>query len=503
MPTVGSLIVVLSADSAKFEAAMGRARRSTSETQAAIKRLEREGLDRMTAGMTVAGSSWQQGMQRISAANRVGEAAMQRTAQAVGQLPPGFRKAENAIVNMGLEMVGLQGKAGKLSEGLLMMGVGGTVTLALTAGLALGGAAYRFFTRDVQKAREEQERFAEQTREAAASRLRRDNPVEGFRAQLAALSTEAAQLNRDLERAKQGRTTIDAKTGLSTTVVDPAAVRRAQAALDDFRVRATEVSHQFIDAMDEMAKRNAKAVDQITYDWNRVRNLFLDEALGRVTRQREQAFERRMREIEEMFSSPTRLKLDVPTGDEIFRDVEASAARVASSTGAATLKAIERTAVARQLQMAAFVQETWLSAARNIQSAMADTFMGIFEGQVRSLNDFARSVVRIVQRSIAEILAAQAATGLAPIFRGVFGVAAGAAGGAAGVGGTGPNGWGGSALRAPSAQVLQQTIVYAPQVTAIDAQDTARFFRRHRGQLLAEVARGVQGSAAAAAAVRG
>lgn len=502
MPTVGSLIVVLSADSAKFEAAMGRARRSTSETQAAIKRLEREGLDRMTAGMTVAGSSWQQGMQRISAANRVGEAAMQRTVQAVNQLPPGFRKVENAIINMGLGMVGLQGKAGKLSEGLLMMGLGGPVLLALTAGLAIGGAAYRYFTRDVEKAREEQEKFAEQTRQAAASRLRRDNPVEGFRSELLALSTEAAKLNRDLDRAKQGRTTTDAKTGLSTTVVDPAAIRRAQQALDDFRIRATEVSHQFIDAMDEMAKRNTKAVDKITYDWSRVRNVFMDEALDRVTRQREQAFERRMREIEEMFSSPTRLKLDVPTGDEIFRDVETSAARVASSTGAATLKAIEQTAVARQLRMAEFVKETWLSAARNIQSAMADTFMGIFEGQIRSLNDFARSVVNIVQRSIAEILAAQATAGLAPVLRGVFGAASGAATGGAGVAGTGPNGWGGSALRAQPANIVQN-IVYAPQVTAIDSQDTARFFRRHRGQLLAEVARGVQGSAAAAAAMRG
>lgn len=495
MATIGTLVVALVSDTARFEQGFVRARRQSDELERAMRQLEKGGLDRLTAGMTASAaqtgkvSDW---MRRLGDASSQTAGTIAQTARGGEALSAGFRKAENAIIDVGLKMVGLDGKAAKLAEGLLLMGVGGSVTLAVAGGLALLGTAYHALTRETREAAEQQRAFADRTREAAAQRLRSERPAEGFKEDFRRLSQEAEQLNRDLAEARRPRTFVDRQDRVHT-LVDQQAIAAAEQRLADFRTRATEVARQYLEAMGRLSEGTRTTADQITYDWGRVRNVFAEEITDRLGKERVQAFERRQRAIQDMITSRQAPSRFDQSPDELAREVERAANRAGDRAGQATLERIAKTAQGRQKALADFTEEVWKSAARNIQSATASTFESIFNGQLKSLAAFASSVVGIVQRAVAEILAAQTVSGLGPILRNAFGGGGGipAAPDTSFIGGANA-GIPRSFNRAPV--VVHQHITYAPTVHAIDAQGVQQFYRRTRGTMIAELARAAQDS---------
>lgn len=471
MATIGTLVVALVSDTARFEQGIIRARRQSDELERAMRQLEKGGLDRLTAGMTASAaqtskvSDW---MRRLGDASSQVSGTVTQTARAGEAMAAGFRKAENAIVDMGLQAIGLDGKLARVVEGLLLLGVGGTVTLAVTAGLAVIGGLIRARTEEMdalsRSSNDARQRLAEAFRERQAS------STEGLQRDLVAEQRRFALLSQTL----QGQ-------GPSAKLLESLA--ESSAAIQELQAR-----------IETLADRNHKATEKITYDWGRVRNVFTDEITDRLTRESAKMFEQRQRAIQEMLSSrqgPIRFD---QSPDELAREVERAANRAGDSAGRVTLERIAKTAQARQQALAQFTEEVWKSAARNIQSATASTFESIFNGQIKSLASFARSVVGIVQRAVAEILAAQTVSGLGPFLRGAFGGGSGIPA-APDTSFLGPANTGiptGGFSRAQP--VVHQYITYAPTVHAIDAQGVQQFYRRTRGSLIAELARAAQDS---------
>lgn len=416
--------------------------------------------------------------------------AERRVAGFGGAAREGFRKAENALTDLGLSVVGLDGKLGKLAEGALLLGVGGTATLALTAGLAAVGVAIRAVSTagDAQagKLKEIADRYdgvAEAAKRASRTQMELDRAtLEGRLRQL-----RTTPLTNDMQGWKTLFKGLTLPGGWQQAVQqERAEVLEALAAVDtaladfDRRQRERETAARPKLPGADVFRQQADAMRLLEGSLRSQGNFELD-----LLRQRKAAAGER-----------------APTPDA-FDTLEASL-RTLQPAVEATLKKIDQSWVGQQTRMAAFTQEVWLQAARNIESALANTFNDLFTGQLRSLEDFARSVVAIVQRALAEILAAQVAAGLTPILRSAFSPAAPGgvdAGTVAGVG----TGIQGGMLRAGGGQpvVVHQHFSYAPQVAAIDAQDAARFFKTNRAALLGEMARMAQDSDTAARALGG
>lgn len=489
MATIGTLVIALVSDSARFEQGMARARRQTDELEKAIRQLEKGGLDRMAAGMTASAaqtskvSDW---MRKLGDASSQTSTALTKTTTAAASASGGFRKVENAIVDMGLKVVGLDGKMGRMAEGFLELGVGGPVTLAVTGGLLLVGGAVAAVTRQAREAQKAYDDYLASLQQTSA---------------LALVGAQVDQMQKKLAAPQFGNTSrvgnwLLGLFGMGST--------RTEQIMQ--LTQAQQIYAQLLEAFDAKRKetdaefRKRAAREAGSYDFGRVRNPYFEELAHNEGRRRLQEFEERQRQIRAMFSDLGKLSPDAPSEEEIYRSVEQSAARAASRAGESVLKRIEATAIGRQQQMAKFVEAVWVSAAQNIQSATADVFQSIFNGQIKSLGDFARSVVGIVQRAIAEILAAQATAGLAPFLRVAF------AGAGSGIPAAPDTSWlgganGGVPTSFSRAQATVVNVTYAPTVYAIDAQNTQRFLRQNRASLAAEVGRVVGESSMARAAL--
>jgi len=91
---------------------------------------------------------------------------------------------------LAVELAGANAMAGRLASGMFMFGVGGTVTLAITAGLALMAGAFRFFTRDARAA-------AAGAKQVSASLLELRNAADPTRALKLELMIAQGGLARD------------------------------------------------------------------------------------------------------------------------------------------------------------------------------------------------------------------------------------------------------------------------------------------------------------------
>jgi hypothetical protein len=272
--TIGTLVVALVSDTARFEQGIIRARRQSDELERAMRQLEKGGLDRLTAGMTASAaqtskvSDW---MRRLGDASSQVSGTVTQTARAGEAMAAGFRKAENAIVDMGLQAIGLDGKLARVVEGLLLLGVGGTVTLAVTAGLAVIGGLIRARTEEMdalsRSSNDARQRLAEAFRERQAS------STEGLQRDLVAEQRRFALLSQTL----QGQ-------GPSAKLLESLA--ESSAAIQELQAR-----------IETLADRNHKATEKITYDWGRVRNVFTDEITDRLTRESAKMFEQPSRRV--------------------------------------------------------------------------------------------------------------------------------------------------------------------------------------------------------------
>lgn len=108
----------------------------------------------------------------------------------------GFTTFSTNISRVALNMVGLEGASGRVVESLLLLGAGGAATIAIAAGIAVLGAAYRGLTSDLRKARDEANKLDEQLERTAASGAPE-------RIQLA---QERAKLQADLDKVKANLT---------------------------------------------------------------------------------------------------------------------------------------------------------------------------------------------------------------------------------------------------------------------------------------------------------
>lgn len=491
MSIVGNLIVLLTADSAKFEQSMQTARRRTKEMQAAIQDLQRGGLDRLAAGMTFA-TSQQSRWQQLSAQGASNLESLKRstenvTRSVVGGIE-GFRKFENAITDMGLKVVGLDGKTGKLAEGLLTMGVGGTVTLAITGGLLLIGGAMKKLEEATRKSHDEWEKYLES--------LRQNTPLALLGGELDYQKAKLMGLKESLEQVNRVSAGMSRADYLSETKEINDAIAKQQA---------------LVDGLDKQYRTMVKGLKDASHD-DTIQVLpgtrqGMAARAWADARQVVSATRYLMSEVDRLLNRPDRNRLSDPeqragaTPEEQARMLSATIGARSTAMigiGGQITKGIDQAAARaaeRQKQLAEFTVEVWRSAGRNIQSSLADTFTQLFNGQIRSLRDFARSVVSIVQKALAEILAARIAAGVGGTLVSAFAGAAGVAtepGGATSLPAS-------SSVMAPTSQPINVQL----QVYAIDAPGVQQFFQQHRQEVGRQVVDLIRADSMFAAAVRG
>lgn len=265
MATIGNLIVLLTADSAKFEQNMQSARKRTKEMQQAIQELQRSGMDRLAAGMTFA-TTQQQRWQQLSAQGAINLQNLKRSAEgttrAIGGGVEGFRKFENAIVDVGLGLVGLQGKAGKAAEGLLLMGAGGAVTLALTAGITIIVGLYRLLTAEARKVKEEQDKIIKPLEDRFAGLREKFKPEEVAKERIVAITTQTAEANRKLQEEMARPFTINAKTGLQSGGPSATAIKELRDELTKLGQAAFVAGMIYLDAMNALNSEKAREAER-------------------------------------------------------------------------------------------------------------------------------------------------------------------------------------------------------------------------------------------------
>jgi hypothetical protein len=328
----------------------------------------------------------------------------------------GFRKAENAITNLGLGMVGLTGKTGRLAEGLLMMGVGGPVMLALTAGLAAGALAYRHFTSATAEARKETDALIDTLVKAAQAR--RDALDPGAKARRALLGGEEEgeglqarydRLQKQLATARQGSVVTD-EAGGAHKFVDSKEVARLEAELRKVAQAMAEVGQTYLDAMSKGHKKPKDA-----FDWFGVPQPdHIKEMLQVIADARAKLAD----------SDPWAELVKKQQGT--FKDRQTDSIDAEFEKAKAGVFQIERPAVfAKMEEDAKLWQETWENAIRGTQSAFADFFESIGQEGFRMVSIF-EAIAKTIQRTLAEAAAQQLTAGL-------FGAGAGGGGGIGGL----------------------------------------------------------------------
>lgn len=182
----------------------------------------------------------------LDVANRQGSvtAATNRATTATGDFRAGLSKASNALTNLAGDALGANNKIANFAEGLLTMGVGGTVVTAVSAGILAIAATYAILTKETREAekatndliaaelkraearapqglrsgqviRAEIDRLQDEIRQTKALldfRRAGGGATSALEERLASLSLELAQARRALREARGGAVVLDELT---------------------------------------------------------------------------------------------------------------------------------------------------------------------------------------------------------------------------------------------------------------------------------------------------
>lgn len=112
---------------------------------------------------------------------------------AASRFREGFVRASQSVTNLAGDLVGVNNKVANLAEGLLTLGVGGPVTAAVAAGIAVLAVAMRMLGGATREAQEQWEAYLKS--------LQRPSPLALVGAALDAQREKVERLTRSLERA--------------------------------------------------------------------------------------------------------------------------------------------------------------------------------------------------------------------------------------------------------------------------------------------------------------
>lgn len=301
MASIGDISATLRADTAQFTQGMAQAAQSvngvavsTEKAGNAVVSLEaqlataegRLGQLRgafASLGIPAAGKEFQDVTARVAALRaqlgraqtdlaRTGNAAqsaagpLANAGAASGQMAQGLNKIRGPLTSVATGLAGLPGPVGNLASKLLGFAVGGGVTVAVTAGLAAVALA---FTKLREKAVAESKRVEESVAGLVQSYQERTGAV--VRRGVEDARDQLAQAQRELEAAQRG-TTVAASRGSARptqTIVDPAAVRAAEAevvrlsqALDEANRQLTEFNTPHAERAEALAAQMRTLAEQ-------------------------------------------------------------------------------------------------------------------------------------------------------------------------------------------------------------------------------------------------
>lgn len=169
----------------------------------------------------------------------------------------GVRTLATAFSTLAASSVGLRGGLGSLVSTLGLMGPGAAVTIGVTAGIALIAAAYEALTGPARRAKEETDKLIDSLQKAAKARLGLD-VIENK----ATLSAALAGTNAKLAALQSAPDRVDAKTGLSTSGLNPAAIAQAKAELSKLSLAIVELNAKASDKAIEAIEKEKNAREQ-------------------------------------------------------------------------------------------------------------------------------------------------------------------------------------------------------------------------------------------------
>lgn len=514
----------------------------------AIKRIQQSlGVDRVAAGMTFAASGaakWQEGLRRLSEQAGSTGGHVDRLRIVAEGSGTGFRKAQTALTNLGLGMVGLRGPTGKLAEGLLMLGLGGPVMLGVVGGLAAIGFAYHKLTEQTRKLKEEVEKFAEAQLKAAATRrnpfAELDEGATKTRLRIVQLQNQLATLRERSAAAGRGGDVLFGK-GIENTVneierlsgvlraADAARAESGQKLVNSLRTQlalyglSAEAAQRAAIAASVASERDVPAANEAIALLNLIEKKRLEtEAREKHLKALRAEREEYMRLLEAMtrakfdaLQAPV-LELKLPTTqgartvDQIRQAQRENRAFIEKMIGFdPTGKPDDMDVFRRKLgvpdmapvkEAADLYRQTWKNAIEGVQRSFADFFSNLFE-EGTSLVTFFRNAARAIQSAFANLLAQQTTNWLGTILK--FG--ASVAGGGSGIPSAPTDTIAVGPVLSQRAAPASEPIIIAPQfyVSSLGTADAAAALMQMSPVVTAAVVRGVETSAFARRALQG
>lgn len=433
---------------------MERARQTTERLEKQFKRLQREGLDRVSAGMTIASDRWANGLRNLEMQQASTVISTARLAGAAEHGVVGFRRFETAVMGLGLEVVGVHGKVARMAEFLLTLGVGGTVALALTGGLAVVGAVWDKVSEKTRKAAEETKKFVEEQLKAARLRADPNADILSGREATSARATELRRQITELEGTRRGLIQNFSIPGLGG-MENMATLQAVTTALGKLRTELEPLEKAVTASSGAMAVKGQElvrtlALQAATFGMSEEAAqryaISMDGSLSPAIRKSATALLTQIQHLRETKEAQDAAK---KAAEQLAAETEAfwlSIDRVANLAGpkmVARLKELEKAqkdalgdsimagfeqakgrtwqikspeAFDKMLADAKLWQETWRNAVEGVQEAFAQMFEDIGKDGFR-LVSLLENIARAVQRSLAQ-LAAQQITNW--IFSGLF-----------------------------------------------------------------------------------
>lgn len=173
---------------------------------------------------------------------------LNETEVAAGHAHRGMGTLRSTAATLVSQMAGVKTSVGQVVGALGNMALGGAVTVGVLGGIAAIGFAYDKLTEKTRKAKEEQQKLADELLKSANAFFAASHPMDALQKQVKTLGDAEVAARKALAEAQAG-TQVRGQFGEVQTVVDPNKVKAAQDALDSLSSQAQEAYRQYNEAV--------------------------------------------------------------------------------------------------------------------------------------------------------------------------------------------------------------------------------------------------------------
>lgn len=474
----------------------------------------------MILGMSYAATSGAGSVEKVGVESRKTERSMHILGRRFG--------------HMAGEVAGMARGTTRATEQLMMLGMGGVATVAITAGIFAIGSMFEYLRSEEEKTKKETEELIKKLNEAGQARMQKNFPGQSEDEQKheAEMLKQLGEARKKLARAERGTEVYDNTTQGVAFVVSDRAVKKAKAGLKEINTALyefysarneafgnlpAEQNRIYFEEMTENLKVQAYAIDHTAEEVAQYAIQFdkkLNPAQQETIRNSLRLIDVTKRVHDALKESWTAGSNRVPGMPQHYQDNNVpdgsnyapGVPDFLKGTGQGiNSKASADKFLARQAATTAHYVEIWTQASAAVQ----DAIIGVFEAGPNDhiITDFFERILTAFRNMLAEMAFEAMRSGIEKILGQIFGFVAKGIGGAAGDAFKNAGGAdgifhpeGGNALASigrvgsGDTTVVHQSVSFS--ITAMDARSVHQVLMEQRGTIAAVVAQAAQQSRA-------